>query len=430
MLLRLSTTASRSILVLLSLISAVFLGYYSVRNARAEHAVGLNTLAGYQRAVRLEPGSARNWYLLGRYWQYNMEDPDANRAITYYHRSLSFDPHSADAWLDLATAYDGEGDAAESRAAFLSARRAAPASADVAWRYGNFLLRQGEVETGFEEIHRAVLADPKRGAEAFSRCWRVDPDAERILQSVIPPSREAYVGILHDLADAHQIEPALAVWKHLVALHPKISLGEIRSFSNEMLRSGRVAELESVWQQAVSMMDNPPPPDPSGSVLWDGGFESGFNGDGLAWHVLKESHGVRADLDSSRKHSGNQSLRLSFYGKENVNYAEACHYAIVRPGVAYRLSAWVMTKNLTSSEGIRLRLRFTEKSSSKISETSDLRGTEPWTNLSLSWIAPSGSQVVQVCIVRNADDGMNGDIEGSAWVDDVSLVPSGESAHP
>jgi len=41
-------------------------------------------------------------------------------------------------------------------------------SADVAWSYGNFLLRQDEPGEAFREIRKAVELEPKRAAEAFS----------------------------------------------------------------------------------------------------------------------------------------------------------------------------------------------------------------------------------------------------------------------
>src|SRR5205814_10014679 len=58
------------------------------------------------RAVHLEPAKPQNWYLLGRYWQYNLEDPDAARAIHSYLFALSLNPGSSDTWLDLATVYE------------------------------------------------------------------------------------------------------------------------------------------------------------------------------------------------------------------------------------------------------------------------------------------------------------------------------------
>jgi hypothetical protein len=73
MIIRLSSPAARGLLVLFALVLAVGLSYSGIRNAVAANDAGLNTAEGFERAARLEPDSPRNWYLLGRYWQYNLE---------------------------------------------------------------------------------------------------------------------------------------------------------------------------------------------------------------------------------------------------------------------------------------------------------------------------------------------------------------------
>src|SRR5713226_4562062 len=106
--LRLASAAQRGVLLAVAFLTCVFLSYFSVRNAMAIHYAGLQTPQGFQRAVSLEPADARNWYLQGRYWQYNLEDPDASHAIRSYLSALSLDPGSVQVWLDLAAAYESE----------------------------------------------------------------------------------------------------------------------------------------------------------------------------------------------------------------------------------------------------------------------------------------------------------------------------------
>ncbi len=190
MILRLSSSAQRRALVLVAFLVAVFLSYFSIRNARADHFAGLQTLPALERATQLEPGDARNWYLLGRYWQFNLEDSDAQKALRAYKIAVSVDPRSAVSWLGLGLAYESAGDLVHARDAFLQAKKAYPLSAEVAWQFGNFLLRQGELESAFAEMRRAVESDPRRGAEAFSRAFHVEPDVERILNRALPPIRD------------------------------------------------------------------------------------------------------------------------------------------------------------------------------------------------------------------------------------------------
>src|SRR5215831_13555871 len=171
--LQLVNRRARAILLASCGLLALLLSFFAARNAIAAHYLGRDTRAGYELAARLEPRNPRNWYLLGRSYLYDLEQPDPVNAVHALRKSVELDPYSAEVMLDLAIAYDGEGDTAQARAALNSAQRVYPLSADVAWSYGNFLLRQGEREAAFTQLHKALELDPKRAAEAFSRALQL-----------------------------------------------------------------------------------------------------------------------------------------------------------------------------------------------------------------------------------------------------------------
>src|SRR6267142_4071171 len=318
MILRLSSNAQRRVLVVASLALALFLSYFSIRNAFAAHYAGMQTVEGFERAVRLEPADAQNWYLLGRYWQYNLEDPDAAHAIRSYLSALSFNPGSSDTWLDLATTYESEGNFTAARDAFLHAKRVYPLSPEVSWRYGNFLLRQRELEPAFAEMRRAVEADPGRGAEAFSRSLRVEPNIEKILDRILPPIGEVYVDMIWDQITDGQTDIALKVWDRLVAIHPRVPLRDVFPLVGALRKSKRITDARRVWDQAVLVAGMADLQGPPGSVLWDGGFESGVTGGGYSWLFPEGLRNVQISIDAQEKHTGNHSLRLGFDGKSIV----------------------------------------------------------------------------------------------------------------
>ncbi len=429
MVLRLSSAAARLTLVFVALILATTLSYSSIRNALATYYSGLETQAGYERAAQLEPGNPEHWFLLGRYWQYNLEDPDAQRALNAYRTSLSLDPRDASVWLDLATAYESQGDLPAAREAFLQAKRVYPVSAEVSWRYGNFLLRQNELPAAFAEIRQSVSVDPKRAPEAFSRCWRVDPDIQAILDHALPPTVPVYLDAIRELDADAAIDPALAVWNRLASLHPQLPLARVIPFIDSLIQAHRIDDAHRVWDQAVALADSPPPADPPGSVLWDGGFETGVFGGGFAWTIAPPSPGVQVTIDSSDKHSGQRSLRLGFDGSRNVDFSDVCHLAQVQPGTSYRFSAWVRTQGLATDQGIRFRLEWLENARNASTETTEVHGTQPWTQLSLPWTAVAGVRQLRVCVNRHPSDDLVGRIHGTAWIDDVALVPE-SSASP
>ncbi len=429
MILRLSTPAARATIVLFALGLCLSLSCVSIRNARAAHQVGRETLEGFERATQLEPGDARNWYLLGHYWQYNVEQPHVPRAIRAYQTSLSFDPRSADTWLDLGSALEFEDNIADARKSFLEAKRVYPLSAEVAWRYGNFLLRQGELENAFAEIRLAVAADPKHGGEAFSRCWHADPDLDLILDRVLPANRDVYLAVIFDLASEDRTEPALKVWSRLEALHPKLELRQVFPLMNLLIRGSRMEVAKRVWGEAVRFSELSTRPDPTGSVIWDGGFETGAVGGGFAWEYPASFNSVQIRLDTREKHSGRQSLRLQFNGKRNLDFENACVIAPVQPSTSYRFSGWVRTRGLTIDEGLRFSLRSVDVANARVFLTPEVHGSEPWTLVEASWTSEKESHGVQICIRRNASGRLENEIRGTAWVDDVALIPENPGVH-
>jgi tetratricopeptide (TPR) repeat protein len=428
MVLRLSSAPARLTLVLVAFLLAAMLAYFSVRNALAAYDRGLQTRVGYERAARREPTNAENWFLVGRYWQYNLEESDAQRAINAYRTSLSLDPRAAVVWLDLATAYESQGDLPATREAYQQAKRVYPVSAEVCWRYGNFLLRQSELPAAFAEIRQAVSVDPKRAAEAFSRCWRVAPDIQAVLDHALPPSAPVYLDAIGELDADAAIDPALAVWDRLVSLHPQLPLEKVIPFTDSLIQAHRIDDALRVWDQAVALAGWAPT-DPPGSVVWDGGFETGVIGGGFAWTVAPRSPGVQVTIDSSEKHSGRHSLRLGFDGSRNVDFSDVCHVMQVQPGTVYRFSAWVLAQNLTTDQGIRLRLEWLENAHNASTETAEVHGTQPWTELHLGWTALAGIRQLRVCINRHPSGDFSSRIHGAAWIDDVALVPESSPGH-
>jgi tetratricopeptide (TPR) repeat protein len=423
MILRLSNSAQRGTLVLGAFLVLMLLSYASIRNARAEYFAGLQTREGLQRATHLEPDDARNWYLLGRYWQFDLEHPDTQQAIRAYKIAASLDFHSADTWLGLGSAYESVGDLASARNAFLQATESYPLSAEVSWQYGNFLLRQGELQSAFTEMRRAVEADPKRGAEAFSRFLRVDPDVDQILNRVLPRNRDIYVDVIWDQITDGQTDIALQVWDQLVAIHPRLPLRDVFPLIDALRKSKRITEARRVWDQAVVMAGMADLGGPPGSVLWDGGFESGVTGVGYSWFIPESSRNVKINIDAQEKHSGDYSLRLTFDGKSVVSSTDICHYVPVQPLTAYRFSAWVKTEAITTDQGIRFQLRSLGTPDVSVAETPELHGSQPWTRIELPWSSAADVREVQVCLVRSLSDQLENKIKGTTWVDDVALVP-------
>ena len=420
------SSTRRGALVAAAIAIALYLGYFSVRSAWATYYTDENTLHGFERATQIEPGDARNWYLLGKYLQYGFEEENPERVVASYKKALEIDPSSTAAWLELAAAYESQNNLPAARNAYLTAKKTYPASAEVSWRYGNFLLRQEQLNSAFTEIRRAVEVDPNRAAEAFSRCARVEPDAEVILNKVLPSNAYVYLSVMRDLTSEGEVDSALKVWNRLATMHPQLKMQDIFLLVMKLHDTGHAQEAHSVWEQAAALTGAAQFDGPKDSAVWDGGFESDVTGDGYAWRFSNGANSAQIGFDPHQMHSGKRSLRVSFDGSSDVDFRDVCQTVPVEARTPYELSAWMATKDLTTDQGVRLELK-PRTGSAAVANTEQMHGTQDWTRVTTVWGGASDSQEMEICLRREASDQDDNKIRGTVWVDDVALTPVNKS---
>src|SRR5271157_4292182 len=102
MILRVSDSFSRGLIVVASLSVAVTLSFFSFRMALAARAADQRTAEGLREAVRSEPQNAEYWYRFGHFEQFNLEQTDPGQAKELFKKATVLDPKFTDAWLDLA----------------------------------------------------------------------------------------------------------------------------------------------------------------------------------------------------------------------------------------------------------------------------------------------------------------------------------------
>lgn len=429
MILRLSDSLSRALIVAAALLLGLWLSFFSVHSAIARYGADRETLQGAASAVRWEPGNPDYWYIVGRYQQYNLEQPDAKSAEQSYKKAIALNPYATDAWLDLGTAYELDGDADKAREAYIQAQKTYPASADVSWRYGNFLLRQGELPQAYAELRRAIAADPHRAAAAFSRAYRSNPNIDELLAKLLPREQSVYVDVIQEALSSQQLAVAKTVWVQLIQLHPQLDIRDVDRFVGQLLMAQDFSDARRVWDQGTATMQLPPLLQLQSSVVWDPSFETDLNGYSFSWHYPSLTDGISIGLDRTEKLSGKQSLRLSFDGRHDPNLDVAYILAIVQPSTTYRFSGWIKTKNLTSDKGIQFRLRSIDSPNSPSVITNQVLGTQPWAFVDQTWTAGPDTHRLQICVTREASTNPDERISGSAWIDDVNLLPQASEHH-
>ena len=416
----------RWLLPLVTLAAAAALCWQGGKHALAAHWAQSPRAQDWFRAANLEPLDAERWQKLGLYRQFDFENADLNQAIAYFHRASELDPRSPYILMDLAGAYDMAGDPADAEAAYHAAERAHPISGEVAWRYGNFLLNQGRLDEAFAEIHRALLVQPTIVTLAISRCWHSSTDIRLLLDKVLPDTDDADWQALAYLVQAREADASLAVWAALRRRGNAAELTQTFPLIDILIQQNRIGDAWGVWQQALKASGSPTAA-AGDSLVTDGGFESDFTNGGFGWRYQPQP-GVIVAIDTSRPHTGMRSVVIDFDGTSNVNFGGLWEYVPVQPDTHYHFSGFMQMDEITSDSGPRFEIQDPASSTGQTWMTDNLTGTQPWTLEAINFLTGPQTRVLIVRLARPASEHFGGKIDGTAWVDDVSLVPTAPGA--
>src|SRR5215469_11047403 len=215
---------SRKTLLVVCVFVAAVLTFQAIRVWIADYRVHSDRIDQMQRGVTLEPDNASAWDRLGRARETDLVNPDPTGAILDFQEAVARVPLTAEYWLDLANGYESIGNIPLAREALSRARAAYPASAMVAWHYGNFLLRRGDNDAGFAQINNAVQADPSLALLAVSEAWHRTQDANVLLKQVLPAKQAAYFQAIDFMAANGQPAAALVIWQQLLTLGQPVEL--------------------------------------------------------------------------------------------------------------------------------------------------------------------------------------------------------------
>jgi tetratricopeptide (TPR) repeat protein len=406
----------------IAIAAAVWLCYAGGKHALASHYALSTSPDNWERATHIEPDNPETWYRLARYRQLDFDNSDLPLSISDYLRAIRLNPRSPYYKLDLAGAYEMAGNNAEADNSFRAAQAAYPISSEVSWKYGNFLLRQNRFPEAYAEIHRALLVDPKLLPLAISRVWHSDPDVHLLLDQVLPQRTQSYMEALSFLANTQDTAGAFEVWRRMIATDPHTDMKWGVMLTDMLLKQEKYDDAAAVWRQAVSM--NGGSSGYSGnSLIYDGGFERDISGGGLGWQQGEEK-GASFDFDTEVKHSGSRAARLTFDGTQNLNYQDLFQSVPVSPGARYHFQGFLRTDQITTNSGMRFEI-VDPKDPQRLDLLSpNETGTTPWTLEELDFTAGPQTHLVVVRLARRPSERLDNKLNGTVWVDDVTLVPA------
>jgi tetratricopeptide (TPR) repeat protein len=424
---RLEEARARYLFIVAVIAIAACLIFSSAKVSLAALLASSWTRQGLSRAAKLEPGNAVYWYHLGLYESWNFEHPDLRRAIVYYQRATTANPRSDTYWMSLAEAYETVGQSSQADGAFKNARSAHPISSDVAWRYGNFLLRRQRYPEAFAEIHRALVTDPTLTSQAVSECSKVSDDVSRTLSSILPGQTAYYATALDYFLGQNQTGAALVAWNRLLELKPPPKMQQVVPLVDELIHQQQVDDALKVWRQALSATAWPHDDNTSSSLVFNGGFEHDSLNGGFDWRE-DPIPGATYSSDTNVVHTGARSLRVSFDGSANLNFQHVWQFCPVEPNRRYHLTAYLRLDQISTDSGMRFLIFDPSHPAALEIQTLNAIGTQPWSPTEQDVVTGPDTHLLVIALRRAPSWKFDNKLSGAVWVDDVSLVPVAENS--
>jgi tetratricopeptide (TPR) repeat protein len=415
----------RRALLLTSIVVAAILIWQASILWLARHRLESGNLALMTRGIALTPGDGAGWDRIGQLRQSDFANLNIPEAIAAYRKAVTVDPRSPHYWSDLATAYDVAGDNARAQDAYAHAKSVAPVSAEVAFSYGNFLMRNGNYPEAYKELRQAVRSDPKLLPLAISRTWRALENVDQLNQ-MLPATSDAYLQAVDFFASNHQMEPALMEWGHLMALGQSVSLARTFSFLDELISEDRAEDARRVWGEARTAAGMPA--EAAGrSLIWNGDFKQDFANGGLGWR-WSPVRGATIDFDSQPGPDGSRALRLDFTGGSNVNLGGPWQFVPVQPQTTYHFHAYMRTEDITTESGLRFSIIDPNHPNAVNVLTENLTGTHAWNPVEADVTTGAKTHFLLVQLFRPPSRLFDNQLSGTVWIAGVSLVQAGAVA--
>ena len=280
--------------------------------------------------------------------------PDVHEAIAIFRELLQRDPQNSYRWADLGEAFLEAGQKEEARECFGQVLALAPRSAPFLLRAANFYFQIGENNQALPITARILTLVPDYDSIIFSEYTRLVDHTEDVLQYGLPEDRRAVKSWLQYLMQAGRLDDVQRTWDW-VALRGYDDDSMAGEYAGFLVQQGHPDPAVSAWAQHLGARAGDYR---KSNYLFNGNFEFEPTPSPFDWN-FGHAQGVDVARDCSTARSGNCSLRISFAGTQNLDFAAASQLAFVRSG-PYRFHASIRTEGLTTDQGIRFRISDAE----------------------------------------------------------------------
>jgi hypothetical protein len=370
-------------------------------------------------AIYLDPSNADYRHRLGRYQDLVLNDPASAQA--QYQRAVQLNPHDARYWLDLANSYQLLGDSNAQAAAIERAVIADPKKPEVAWEAANLYLVRGQTDQALAQFRLVMEGAPYLSGQALALCWRITPDVDRLLASVIPSQPDAYFALLSQLMAKEDTAGSVKVWQALVHTHQPIDQSSVFGLVRYLLFHKDVDDAHLVWRQAASLLGMSAYLPSSNNLIVNGSFSLPILNGGFDWQYHKLS-GVSLTLDSNESHDGHRSLAIVFDGP-GVEEAGISQLIAVQPDTTYEFTGYYKNDTIEGAGGPHFAVQdaYTGQNYFLSEELKD--GTF-WKSVVGVFTTGPQTNLLRLQVLRIPP---GNSIRGKLWIDDFRLIEESSS---
>lgn len=416
----------RIVLILLLLAAGVW-SYYAVRwyigNTLAEsfNPSG-NNLRVAEMAVSMAPNDPLAHWRMAQVTQKLFPLDQQGQSIAEYERAVRLSPNDYRFWMALGTAHEQAGDSVKGEQALKHAVALAPSYAYPHWYLGNLLLRSGRYDEAFNELRLAAEADSDLQPQQFNLLWAIYGEDLEGLKKAIGESSQARAGFALYLVTQQRFDDGLRLWESLSSDDKKANRDTGHSLITNLVNSRRYHDAMNVWNEIA-------PNERYGAEIgkvFDGSFEDAINyGPEMAfgWQV-KPAQQVQIGIDPTKANGGARSLRFAFQVRANLDGLNVSQLIPVAPNTTYDFEYYVSTEKLETGSAPIIQILDAATSAGLAQSEQAPAGSTPWNRVGLTFKTTDKTEAVLLKINRIScvnETTLVCPIFGSLWYDDFSL---------
>jgi tetratricopeptide (TPR) repeat protein len=346
-----------------------------------------------------------------------VREEDALGSIVTFRSVLRRAPQDPYRWADLGEAFLVAGQKEDARYCYAQVMVLAPHSAPLLLRAANFQFQTGEIRKALPITARILTLISDYDPIIFSEYTRLVDRIEDVLQYGLPNDHRAEKSWMRFLIQSGRLDDAQRTWDWVV-MHGYADDALAGEYVELLVRQGHPDWAASTWTQYLGARSGDYR---KSTYLFNGGFESDPAQSPFDWSLAR-TKGVEVARDCTTAWSGKCSLRISFAGTQNLDFAAASQVTFVRPG-PYRFQAFIRTEGLTTDQGIRFRIADAEAPARLNAIFGQFTGTRSWSAVEQDVVIPPATRLLQVQAIREPSMKFDNKVGGTAWIDELKLEP-------